>query len=531
MRLSVVACIMPWALVQVVAVPASRPDDVIDQGVVPGDPDFSDNNWAHNWHELMVDSAGPCIANTLTNCFCSSNFLEDECDNTTTPAAQATYGDYEDCYVVFAQPIDVFVPLFSTEARVTKWYGTTCSRYRWKECCWKCPRSSPGCKSLSDSIDVSWGRDIHPACDNGCGDCWQGLFKPRSKKQWGCKHKYLDEYDCQRSFLGGDSVIVDGYGRNAARDTHWFSGELTDNSINGIKATHIKWRSDRDGGEAGFKICAVNPFVNPGGHAPSGGSSIEGTVPPDDQACPCGTNPSGDHPGGNHENPVSEGSGDNCFSNPAWPCDRDVAQDQYRYSRVQDYDPDEEIGFGPDNYIESGLCHNRNGWSDRNSYDITNGDNCRAGLEFSEATLKDLAMQKGARKIGPPTLDPMYNTTDPSAFAAPPVSAHVTKWELDVRAALQKNNVKAHVACCKCRGGWIAGYDPQGDMATETELGEMTRGECILAAKAVAGANAASIDDTATETVTGTCYAETNAHYSPAGWTSGAPRQACLFGQ
>jgi len=104
-----------------------------------------------------------------------------------------------------------------------------------------------------------------------------------------------------------------------------------------------------------------------------------------------------------------------------------------------------------------------------------------------------------------------------------------SKWQTDVRQSLSRNRVKASVACCVCQGGWVAGYDPQGDMATETELGEMTRPECVLAAKATAGANAASIDDTATETVTGTCYAETNAHYSPAGWTSGAPRQACLF--
>eukprot|EP00964_Phaeocystis_antarctica_P156408 scaffold126049_cov65-Phaeocystis_antarctica.AAC.1 len=33
----------------------------------------------------------------------------------------------------------------------------------------------------------------------------------------------------------------------------------------------------------------------------------------------------------------------------------------------------------------------------------------------------------------------------------------------------------ASVGCCVCKGGWMAGYDPTGDQATETELGEMTR--------------------------------------------------------
>ena len=59
----------------------------------------------------------------------------------------------------------------------------------------------------------------------------------------------------------------------------------------------------------------------------------------------------------------------------------------------------------------------------------------------------------------------------------------------------------------------------------------MARPECILAAKAPAGANAASIDDSATDTVTGTCYSETNAHFSPAGWVDDSTRQACLFGK
>ena len=48
------------ALVQVMAVPAPL-SQAIDQGDVPGLPDFSDNNWAHNWHELITYSNGPVL--------------------------------------------------------------------------------------------------------------------------------------------------------------------------------------------------------------------------------------------------------------------------------------------------------------------------------------------------------------------------------------------------------------------------------------------------------------------------------------
>merc|ERR1711865_456594 len=64
--------------------------------------------------------------------------------------------------------------------------------------------------------------------------------------------------------------------------------------------------------------------------------------------------------------------------------------------------------------------------------------------------------------------------------------------------------------CCVCQGGWLDGYDPAGDMATETLLdGEYTRPECIHAVKKIAGANAASMDDTATDEVAGSCWAVT----------------------
>merc|ERR1712072_1125591 len=163
-----------------------------------------------------------------------------------------------------------------------------------------------------------------------------------------------------------------------------------------------------------------------------------------------------------------------------------------------------------------GKCAN---WASDWGYDITNANNCRAGLQYSEAMQKELALQKNTVAKGEHPVEDaeaVYNalvkaqndTDNPDwlldipesrgAFDAPPTSGHVTKWELDVRASMQRNGVTRHISCCVCRGGWIAGYDPQGDMATETD------------------------------TVPGTCYAETNAHYSPAGWTSGSPRQACL---
>ena len=52
--------VMLAALVHVMAVPAPL-SQVIDQGEVPGPPDFSDNNWAHNWHELITYSDGPVL--------------------------------------------------------------------------------------------------------------------------------------------------------------------------------------------------------------------------------------------------------------------------------------------------------------------------------------------------------------------------------------------------------------------------------------------------------------------------------------
>ena len=122
------------------------------------------------------------------------------------------------------------------------------------------------------------------------------------------------------------------------------------------------------------------------------------------------------------------------------------------------------------------------------------------------------------------------NTSAASGTTTHHLKTKQTSWAEEVDALLARDNVKASVGCCVCKGGWMAGYDPSGDGATETELGEMTRPECIEAAKA-AGGNAASIDDSATETVTGTCYSETGAHFSPAGWVEDSTRQACLFGK
>ena len=469
-----------------------------------------------------------CVANKLTNCWCSSNFAEDECDNSTTAAATANYGEYEDCAISFAQPIDVFVPLFSTEPYVTKYYDATCSGYHnvpnmatRQKCAgeWQC---EPDIEESGICGRLGWER--YCTCPGGCkGACrWESNANCEDEEyQNGWTRTYY-EYPCQHSFLGGDVVTVDAFGANKARDTHQYNGELADSGMNGVKATHMIFQSDRDTGHPGFKICAVNPFKNVKGHAPKGGSSPEGTVPPDNQACPCGTNAHGTNPQGPHENPVSEGSGDNCYSNPAWPCDRDAAADRRHYGHLADRDPSVPLSTKPD--VTAYTADTTEASTLRERF---MADRCSTRTVHANSSSQDMFCDMLKTKHEDPGQIKRVKSR-PTDFVDFDVDAG-SKWQTDVRQSLSRNRVKASVACCVCQGGWVAGYDPQGDMATETDLGEMTRPECILAAKATAGANAASIDDTATETVTGTCYAETNAHYSPAGWTSGAPRQACLF--
>ena len=480
-----------------------------------------------------------CVANKLTNCWCSSNFAEDECDNSTTAASTANYGEYEDCSVSFAQPIDVFVPLFSTEPYVTKYYDATCNGYRYvpnmatKRVCDKenyCEpdRTIKGRPQTGVCGRLGWNNWCDPGTPDRVekGACWKIEVNCRDVTyQNGQTHEYY-EYPCQHSFLGGDVVTVDAMGANKARDTHRYNGELADSGMNGVKATHMIWRSDRDTGHPGFKICAVNPFKNVKGHAPKGGSSPEGTVPPDNQACPCGTNAHGTNPQGPHENPVSEGSGDNCYSNPAWPCDRDAAADKRHYGHLADRDPSVPLSTKPD--VSAYTADTAEASTLRERFMAERCSNARAVTTHTNfSSHQDMFCDMLKTKHEDPGQISKV-TSRPTDFVDFDVDAG-SKWQTDVRQSLTRNRVQASVACCVCQGGWVAGYDPQGDMATETDLGDMTRPVCILAAKATAGANAASIDDTATETVTGTCYAETNAHYSPAGWTSGAPRQACLF--
>ena len=238
-----------------------------------------------------------------------------------------------------------------------------------------------------------------------------------------------------------DQLTVDHHCSNKALDTSVYDGAGT--GLDGSNACNMHWRTDGSVPSGGFKVCGISLWTNPGGKPPKGGNFPGGTVPPDTQACPCGTNAHGDQPAG-HAPGGGDAAGDNCFTNPKWPCPR--------------------------------LSMNTS--------------------SASETTLK----------------------------------TKQTTWAEDIDAILAKNNVKASIGCCVCKGGWMAGYDPTGDQATETELGEMTRPECILAAKA-AGGNAASIDDSATDTVKGTCFSETNAHFSPAGWVDDSTRQACLFGK
>ena len=241
-----------------------------------------------------------------------------------------------------------------------------------------------------------------------------------------------------------DWLTVDHHCSNQARDTTRYSGDGA--GLDGATACNMHWRTDFSVLGGGFKVCAVPLYTKPVGKPPKGGNFPGGTVPPDQQACPCGTNAGGSQPAG-HAPRGSDAAGDNCFTNPQWPCPR-------------------------------------------------------ASMNASAA----------------------------SGTTAHELKTKQTSWAEEVDALLARDNVKASVGCCVCKGGWMAGYDPSGDGATETELGEMTRPECIEAAKA-AGGNAASIDDSATETVTGTCFSETGAHFSPAGWVEDSTRQACLFGK
>ena len=487
------------------------------------------------------------------------HFAEDECDNSTTAASTANYGEYEDCSISFAQPIDVFVPLFSTEPYVTKYYDATCNGHKWVDnyvprrvcdrvhnCdpdivtehaevpavaeipqqgpCWtnRGPWGGNWCVPKVDGKDKvdAWTETEKGQCRWEDGNCrMEDRLECRN-----CRSEYY-EFPCQHSFLGGDVVTVDAMGANKARDTHQYNGELADSGMNGVKATHMIFQSDRDTGHPGFKICAVNPFKNVKGHAPRGGSSPEGTVPPDNQACPCGTDPTGPNPQGPHENPVSEGSGDNCYSNPAWPCDRDAAADRRHYASEADRDTSVPLSKKAD--VSAYMADTAEASTLRERFMVENGCSARTVAPHMNSSSQEMFCDMLKTKHEDPGQIKRVKSR-PTDFVDADDSSG-SKWQNDVRQSLSRNRVKASVACCVCQGGWVAGYDPQGDMATETELGEMTRPECVLAAKATAGANAASIDDTATETVTGTCYAETNAHYSPAGWTSGAPRQACLF--
>ena len=241
-----------------------------------------------------------------------------------------------------------------------------------------------------------------------------------------------------------DYLTVDHHCTNKARDTTRYDGDGA--GLDGATACNMHWRTDFSVLGGGFKVCAVPLYTKPVGKPPKGGNFPGGTVPPDQQACPCGTNAGGSQPAG-HAPRGSDAAGDNCFTNPRWPCPR-------------------------------------------------------ASMNASAA----------------------------SGTTAHELKTKQTSWAEEVDALLARDNVKASVGCCVCKGGWMAGYDPSGDGATETELGVMTRPECIEAAKA-AGGNAASIDDSATETVTGTCFSETGAHFSPAGWVEDSTRQACLFGK
>jgi len=440
------------ALVNILAVPAAR-----ETALTPAPPD---NTWLHNWQNLIVDTSGPCGVNRETNCWCSSNYQGDDCND--TPDTGGTYNKFEDCTITFALPVDLHVPVFSVEKYAAK--------------------SFP-CELKPNNYDAPAYKNNW--CQNNC-------------KRFGACYPYHNQNLAYTGTRGwGDRVFMDHHGWNKPKDTDHYSGELgaivdgmngvqtESGDIDGKKATRMAWRSDWNGEGHGFKICAVNPWVDPGGKPPQGGGFPGGTVPPDNQACPCGTNPSGDAPAGTHES--ERASGDNCFTNPMWPCDRDEAEEEQFWDSV-------DVVNSPG--VPCEYNNNR-----------PHGP-CRGPDSVSDETGSKYKLSKGLNK-----------------------SNVVTEWELDARASLTRSSAKASVMCCVCQGGWLDGYDPAGDMATETLLdGEYTRPDCIHAVKKIAGANAASMDDTATDEVAGSCWAESNAHYSPKGWTANSTRQACLLG-
>jgi hypothetical protein len=293
-------------------------------------------------------------------------------------------------------------------------------------------------------------------------------------------------------------------------------------SLDGAFVSFAKFKSDWGGSSHGFKICAVNPYTNKGGQPPKGGSFPDGTVPPDQQACPCGTNPSGDDPAGTNNAPHGESMGENCFSNPAWPCDGDLDDEEQFWYTVDIVGDDV-----PPNYRHSeswcSTAANPPGYC--NEYvtkEMLNASTSRSSLKQKDRLRQARVEQEKVDKEQA-SVDAYFNSTNVSAS---------TQWQRNVRTRLAKAKVGFSAFCCVCQGGWLAGYDPVGDMATETQLvGQYTRTECIFAVKEqFPGANAASMDGEATESVVGDCWAETNAHYSPAGWTNDSPRQACLFG-
>jgi len=449
------------ALVNVLAVPTS-PEAAL---VVANPPSYN------GWHELVADSWGSCVVNKKTNCWCSSNYAEKDCDDSTTGPTTDFYGAYEDCGLSFAQPVDISIPVFDTEAPVEK-----CVSFHK-------PPSGNGraCQIVCDAYKylTPQGKKCNPV----------KLTEQGKKKAAALCTRQRSTDACKSCKMMADSVFIDGHGSNQPKDTRTLNGDLANiaDHIRG-KAMHLRFRSDHIGEDAGFKICAVNPWKNVGGQAPTGGAFPDGTVPPDNQACPCGTNPQGTLPQGKH--PEGTGTGDNCYSNPKWPCERDKT---------------EERAFFTD--------------EDAAAYDTAHAG---GGTEARDAKHCKFHINKNGLPNGIATIRATQRHNE---------TLDLTQWERDVESSLARNKVTHSIACCVCQGGWMSGYDPQGDLSTEKELGQMTRSDCIFAAKAVAGANAASIDDTATETVKGTCYAEINAHYSAKGWTADSSKQACLFGK
>jgi len=248
--------------------------------------------------------------------------------------------------------------------------------------------------------------------------------------------------------------------------------------------------------EAPNSIAPTIKNDNPSGNFPGG------TVPPDQEACPCGTNPTGDNPAG-----TCPGGGCTTTCAGGWIKGKDATgaaeegseeymEGQFTQTECVEYVRKHEptanaatmsIGATEANkgycYAEFKASANPDDWDDWDSWQV-----CR----FDGAKLATSTKDKAAKKM---------------------------------------KKMKAAAVCCVCKGGWMGNYDADGDGAHEKYIdGSFTRPECIRYVKEhEPTANAATMSQEATDTVKGYCYAEFEAGGHPDDWHSSEHWQVCLF--